>query len=51
MIQQNLLVKCPEQLSQLRDGTARQVALTLSEWATTYHECAVRHNGLVDAVE
>lgn len=51
MIQQNLLVKCPAQLSQLSDGTGREVVLTMKEWAETYHDCAARHNGLVDAVQ
>lgn len=49
-MQQSLLVKCPVSLSQLSDGTAGAIALTMKEWAATYHECAARHNGLVDAV-
>lgn len=49
--QQNLLVKCPVTLSQLTDGTGADVSLTMAEWAATYHDCAARHNGLVEAVK
>jgi len=50
VIQQGLLVKCPDQLSQLSDGTAGEVAVTMKEWASTYHDCKTRHNGLVDVL-
>ncbi len=48
--QQNLLQKCPESLPTLVDGTGKTVMVTMKEWATQYHDCATRHNGLVDAV-
>ncbi|HLV15998.1 MAG TPA: hypothetical protein VKY70_00855 [Pseudomonas sp.] len=44
-------MKCPEHLQLLTDGTGRDVALTMSAWAATYHECRTRHNGLVDALK
>lgn len=49
--QQNLLVRCPEVPAQLRDGTASEMVLVIREMATVYHDCAVRHNGLVDVLE
>lgn len=49
-LQENLLAKCPVTLSQLTDGTGADVSLTMEEWAATYHDCATRHNGLVEAV-
>lgn len=50
-LQQNLLVKCPERLSELTDGNGGTVVVAMKEWADTYHECATRHNGLVEAVK
>ncbi|WP_425353271.1 Rz1-like lysis system protein LysC [Salinicola aestuarinus] len=49
-IQQNLLTRCPETLPALTDGTGRDVVLTMREWAGQYQRCAIRHNGLVDAL-
>ena len=51
LIQQSLMQRCPEQLPPLTDGTGGDVALTMSSWASQYHRCATRHNGLVDAIE
>lgn len=48
--QQNLLMKCPPALPQLGDGTGRDVLVTMREWASQYHDCATRHNGLVDTL-
>ncbi|WP_422676033.1 Rz1-like lysis system protein LysC [Billgrantia aerodenitrificans] len=50
-IQQSLLQRCPVELPELTDGTGGDVALTMSAWASQYHRCATRHNGLVDAIE
>lgn len=50
MIQESLLVKCPDELPALTDGTGGDVAVTMNEWAAQYHRCAKPHNGLVDAV-
>lgn len=47
--QQNLLKKCPE-LSKHDGTTGKDVLATLLNWADEYNDCAVRHNGLVDAV-
>jgi len=44
------MVKCPTSLTLLTDGTGQDVVLTMRDWSTTYHDCATRHNGLVDAI-
>uniref|UniRef100_UPI0035698DE9 hypothetical protein n=1 Tax=Marinobacter sp. TaxID=50741 RepID=UPI0035698DE9 len=49
--QQTLLTKCPKVPAQLTDGTGADVAIVIKETASVYHDCATRHNGLVDAVE
>ena len=48
--QENLLVICPEVLPVLIDGRADTAALTLRETQSIYFECAIPHNGLVDAI-
>ncbi|WP_422677906.1 Rz1-like lysis system protein LysC [Bisbaumannia pacifica] len=50
-IQQTLLAPCPAQLPPLTDGTGGDIALTMASWASHYHRCATRHNGLVQALE
>ncbi|GHB32869.1 hypothetical protein GCM10009038_34750 [Salinicola rhizosphaerae] len=50
-IQQNLKRKCPTTLPALTDGTGGDVVLTMQAWASLYHGCATRHNGLVDALD
>ncbi|WP_446718524.1 hypothetical protein [Halomonas sp. S2151] len=45
-----MLTPCPTTLPPLTDGTARDVALTLRDWANQYHGCATRHNGLIDVL-
>lgn len=47
---QNLMAKCPPTLPLLTDGTGKDVALTMSDWASQYHDCKTRHNGLIDAI-
>ncbi|WP_416139077.1 hypothetical protein ACM26W_01310 [Halomonas sp. HK25] len=42
---------CPNALPALTDGTGRDVALTMAAWASEYHRCATRHNGLIEALE
>lgn len=49
-IQENLLAKCPE-LSKHEGTTGAMVLTTLVDWASTYNECAARHNQLVDVVK
>ena len=44
------LVRCPDSLPLLTDGTAGDVALTMAEWAAIFHDCRINHNGLVDAL-
>lgn len=44
------MVECPQTLPVLRDGTAGEVALTMTEWAAYYHDCRVLHSGLVRAL-
>lgn len=48
--QESLLVKCPDTLPELTDGNADTAALVLRETQSIYHNCAPRHNGLVDAI-
>jgi hypothetical protein len=48
-IQQNLLTKC-EELQKHEGTTGAMVILTLTQWASQYNECLIRHNGLVDAI-
>tara|TARA_R110002012_G_scaffold321621_2_gene550186 strand:- start:21251 stop:21397 length:147 start_codon:yes stop_codon:yes gene_type:complete len=43
--------RCPETLPYLTDGTGGDVTLTMDSWASQYHDCATRHNGLVDSIE
>lgn len=50
LIQQTLLTRCPETLPPLTDGTGGEITLTMNDWAWQYHDCATRHNGLVDAL-
>lgn len=49
-IQANLLQKCPEVLPPLPGNTGADVLPTMKEWAVQYHDCRLRHNGLVDAL-
>ncbi|OLO05206.1 hypothetical protein BTW07_05735 [Salinicola socius] len=49
--QQNLKRKCPPTLPPLNDGTGGEITLTMNAWAWQYHDCATRHNGLVDALD
>ena len=48
--QQTLLTRCPETLPTLSDGEAGTVLRTMTEWASQYHDCATRHNGLIEAI-
>ncbi|WP_420827749.1 hypothetical protein [Halomonas binhaiensis] len=50
-MQQTLLTPCPSALPPLTDGTGGDVALTMTAWASQYHSCATRHNGLIEALE
>lgn len=50
-MQRSLMQPCPEKLPPLTDGTGGDVALTMSAWASQYHHCAARHNGLIKALE
>lgn len=44
------MVPCQQTLPPLRDGSAGEVALTMTEWAAMYHDCRVLHDGLVEAL-
>ena len=48
--QQNLLTRCPATLPTLSNGEAGTVLRTMTEWASQYHDCATRHNGLIEAI-
>jgi hypothetical protein len=47
-IQQNLLTKCPSSLPYDYGTDGSDWVLMAKEWSSIYHECATRHNGLVD---
>lgn len=50
MPQENLMVKVPQELPQMTDGTGAVIGETMKVWASYYHECRVRQHGLVDAI-
>lgn len=49
-IQQNLLAKCPSTLPYDYGTEGSDWMLLAKEWSSIYHECATRHNGLVDVL-
>ena len=49
-IQENLLTKCPLETPSPAGKAGKEVLTTLLEWEKFYNECAIRHDGLVDAV-
>jgi hypothetical protein len=44
------MTRCPETLPTLSSGEAGTVLRTMTEWASQYHGCATRHNGLIEAI-
>jgi hypothetical protein len=50
MPQASLLARCPPELPPLTDGAAGDVLQTMTEWAAIYHDCRIRHDGLVEVV-
>ena len=48
--QQNLLTKCPSTLPYDYGTEGSDWMLMAKEWSSLYHECATRHNGLVDVL-
>lgn len=50
-IQENLLVKCEEQLDAVTGTTGKDAFLALKNDAVQYNECAARHNALVDIIK
>ncbi|WP_347429982.1 hypothetical protein [Thioclava sp.] len=44
------MTRCPETLPTLSNGEAGTVLRTMTEWASQYHDCATRHNGLIEAI-
>lgn len=44
------MVKVPQELPQMSNGTGSVVAETMNVWASYYHECRIRQHGLVDAI-
>lgn len=51
IINENLLVKCPKDLSALEGTTGEDFIQLTRSWSSQYHECEVRHNGLIDTLE
>lgn len=50
-LNENLLVKCPETLSTLEGTTGKDFITLVKSWSAQYHDCRVRHNGLVETLE
>lgn len=48
--QQSLLRKCPTALERIDDHTGMSEAIAMNAWALAYHDCAIRHNALIDAL-
>ena len=48
--QANLIHKCDDTLPILDGNTGAEIAPLMVQWASQYHDCRLRHNGLVDAV-
>ena len=44
-------MRCPDTLPHITDGTGADIALTMNAWAGQYHDCATRHNGLVESLK
>lgn len=49
--QESLLVKCPEVLPSDYEPTGAGWVLMMKEWSEFYHECRLRHNGLIDILK
>lgn len=48
--QQTLLVRCPEVLPSEYGKSGSDWINMSKDWSSLYHECATRHNGLVDYI-
>lgn len=51
VLQANLLQPCPELTEHNGGKDGASLLATLLEWAGQYHECAARHQALVEAVK
>ena len=51
VIQENLLVKCPNVLPPVSGLTGKDWVKMAQDWSNQYYDCAIRHNGLVDVVK
>lgn len=51
VLQANLLQPCPELAEHNGGKDGASLLATLLEWAGQYHECAARHQALVEAVK
>lgn len=47
--QESLLAKCP-MLDEVEDGTGATISTAWIEHIRQHNRCAIRHNGLVDAI-
>jgi hypothetical protein len=50
VMQQTLLIKCPSTLPYDYGTEGSDWVLMAKEWSSIYHECATRHNGLIDVL-
>jgi hypothetical protein len=50
LMQESFLIKCPEELPSDYTKDGNGWTLMAKEWSTIYHQCAIIHNGTVDAI-
>lgn len=46
-----LTAKCPEVLPEPENGKASNILEMINEWSRRYHQCADRHNSLVEYLD
>ena len=49
--QESLLQTCPESLPHEYGKTGKEWIRMAKEWSSIYHDCSLRHNGLVRAIK
>lgn len=51
LIDPTLTVRCPDTMPKAANGTRGEILNTWREAVEQYHDCRLRHDGLVDSVE
>lgn len=49
--QQGLLKKCPRELPYDYGTTGSEMLRLVKDWSSQYHDCATRHNGIVEVIK